>query len=651
MAASLVFCGARAVCAAEAAVSSEVSLQLSADGGLEIKAPAYLARIGSDGNLHSLRVGEEEMLDDKVSFSLGGFFFSEEQARRLGTITLPAPGVVQASDGIHTIRYQFLPGEIRLTLSQQSEKKIPYYLILSEAVSVAANSRTGEAAAVPTEQEWPDVTFTASSGAYLSLRGGNHIWGPWSGRQVWELGPVAAGEQREVSINPGMGPPPKATPEQLLSLQAEAAGNEQVLGPGRSAQLVVKVENRGEALADGLISVQVRGRQGERVSELAQGIPLQGKAEAHARFDIFLTDPGVYSAQVILSAKERRLKEAGVMFAYRMEEIRPPLMIPPDFDSFWAAALAEARAPASGPVEFIKEESLSGPQLEVWRVGYTGAGGKRLSGWLCLPVKPGPHPGILLLPGYGRQKVEPPLALAGRGYAALAVEVVEEGMDSAYIARGLEDAKEYAFRGIVINALRALDLLMSRPEVDSRRVAVSGASQGGGLALMVGALRPEAAAVAAEVPMLCDFPRSIREGGWPYSEIALYLKAHPEAEARVRRTLSYFDVLNFAPRIQSPVLLSLGLRDTVCPPETIFAAFNYLAGKKEMKVYPDADHELAGSMHWVYKRQWLDSLLNPAASPPGGAAGGFRGPSPEPPPSELIPEGGQVEPTAPVEQP
>ena len=360
----------------------------------------------------------------------------------------------------------------------------------------------------------------------------------------------------------------------------------------------------------------LKGWQGEPVSELSQEIAIGEKSQARGRFDISLPDPGIYLAQVTLSAGGRPLKETAVMLAYRWEEIRPALSIPPDFDAFWAALLAEARAPSSEPTEFVEDESVSTAQVKVWKVSFAGAGGKRLSGWLCAPTRPGPHPGLLQLPGYGRPKAEPQVVFAGRGYVVLAVEVVEEGSDPAYIARGLESPKEYLYRGIAVNSLRALDLLLSREEVDRQRVAVTGPGQGGGLALIVAALRPEVAAVAADVPMLCDFPRSIREGMWPYTEIARYLQSHPEEEARVWRTLSYFDVLNFAPRLQSPALLSVGLRDTLCRPETVFAAYNYLPGRKEIKIYPAGGHEEGSSAHLIYKRQWLDSILKPAASPP-----------------------------------
>ena len=47
-------------------------------------------------------------------------------------------------------------------------------------------------------------------------------------------------------------------------------------------------------------------------------------------------------------------------------------------------------------------------------------------------------------------------------------------------------------------------------------------------------------------------------------------------------------MVNFAPRIKCPALVSLGLIDTVCRPTGIYAAFNQIPGPKELVVLPDA---------------------------------------------------------------
>ena len=43
---------------------------------------------------------------------------------------------------------------------------------------------------------------------------------------------------------------------------------------------------------------------------------------------------------------------------------------------------------------------------------------------------------------------------------------------------------------------------------------------------------------------------------------------------QVFKTLSYFDGVNFAARAHAPALFSVALMDAVCPPATVFAAYN-----------------------------------------------------------------------------
>jgi cephalosporin-C deacetylase len=65
------------------------------------------------------------------------------------------------------------------------------------------------------------------------------------------------------------------------------------------------------------------------------------------------------------------------------------------------------------------------------------------------------------------------------------------------------------------------------------------------------------------------------------------------------RTLSYFDNVNLAPRVRCRTIISNGLWDDVCPPSTIFAAYNHIDAPKEMCVYRFHAHE------WPYEHREL----------------------------------------------
>jgi cephalosporin-C deacetylase len=118
--------------------------------------------------------------------------------------------------------------------------------------------------------------------------------------------------------------------------------------------------------------------------------------------------------------------------------------------------------------------------------------------------------------------------------------------------------------------------------------------------------------------LLCHIQRAIdiTDAG-PYGEIVNYLAIHREVEDAVRRTLSYVDGVTFARRATAPAHFGVGLRDTVCPPSTAFAAYNQygdelgrpLPPDRTMHVYPFNQHEGGEAVHVRRQLRWLNALL------------------------------------------
>jgi len=95
-----------------------------------------------------------------------------------------------------------------------------------------------------------------------------------------------------------------------------------------------------------------------------------------------------------------------------------------------------------------------------------------------------------------------------------------------------------------------------------------------------------------DVPFLCAYRSALEiTDADPYQEIARYCKTHRNKIDTVFNTLSYFDGVNFAARAQCPALFSVGLMDEVCPPRTVFAAYNHYAGPKQIRVWEFNHHE------------------------------------------------------------
>lgn len=108
------------------------------------------------------------------------------------------------------------------------------------------------------------------------------------------------------------------------------------------------------------------------------------------------------------------------------------------------------------------------------------------------------------------------------------------------------------------------------------------------------ALSPHVSRILSDVPFLCHFRRAVElSTDSPYCEISHYFRVHDPlhaTEGQVYGTLSYFDCCNLVERIRGECLLSVGLEDVICPPSTIFAAYNRIRAPKEIRVYPDFGH-------------------------------------------------------------
>jgi len=55
-------------------------------------------------------------------------------------------------------------------------------------------------------------------------------------------------------------------------------------------------------------------------------------------------------------------------------------------------------------------------------------------------------------------------------------------------------------------------------------------------------------------------------------------------------------------------LFSVGLMDKICPPSTVYAAYNHWAGEKDIKVYPYNGHEGGQSYQNVEKLKFLKKI-------------------------------------------
>lgn len=291
----------------------------------------------------------------------------------------------------------------------------------------------------------------------------------------------------------------------------------------------------------------------------------------------------------------------------RLLEYKPTLTRAVDFESFWRTTIDAAVAHPMN-AEFMAYP-FPAPGVEVFTVRFDGFEGGRLAGWFARPAAnaDSKHPGLCLYHGYSGRGPRPLdfLHLVHAGFCVMSLDcrgqnglsqnaaTFDGGHQQGWMTQGIRDPQHYYYRYVYADAVRALELLASRDEVDDQRLAISGVSQGGGLTLAVAALSNRPQLALPDIPFLCDFPRSIEiANAGPYPEIPLFIKAHPPARETVMRTLSYCDAVNLAPWIKCRTVISNCLWDNICPPSSIFAAYNHMTCEKQMEIYPYHLHEV-----------------------------------------------------------
>ena len=312
----------------------------------------------------------------------------------------------------------------------------------------------------------------------------------------------------------------------------------------------------------------------------------------------------------------------------QLETYRPPRSEPGDFDAFWAATLAEARA---YPLEATFAPVDAGLRLiEVEDVTFRGYAGQPIRGWFLRPRgADGPRPCVVEFIGYGGGRGHPHdwLLFAAAGYAHFVMDTRGQGSvwrrgDTAdpepdggnpqlpgFMTRGVLSPRTYYYRRVFTDAVRAIEAARSHPAVDGTRVAVNGGSQGGGIALAVAGLVGDLAAALIDVPFLCHFRRATTiTDADPYGQLVRLCKAHRDKVATVLNTLATSAGVHFAATATSPALFAVGLMGAVPTPSTVFAAYNHYAGPKGMRVWPFNRHEGGEGFQTEEKLKFLASI-------------------------------------------
>jgi cephalosporin-C deacetylase len=311
----------------------------------------------------------------------------------------------------------------------------------------------------------------------------------------------------------------------------------------------------------------------------------------------------------------------------QLQTFKPECTDPSDFDAFWNSTLDEARA---FPLEARFEPTAPELKLlEIHDLTFNGYGGQPIKAWLLLPKERAAKlPCVVEYIGYGGGRGHPAdhLGFSSAGYAHLVMDTRGQGTTwreghtpdvetepgnpqfPGFMTRGILRPSSYYYRRVFTDAIRAIEAARAHPAVDGARIAVTGGSQGGGISIAAAALDSSVSLCMPDVPFLCCFRRATELiDTHPYVEISNYLKSHRSHLETVFNTLRYFDGMNFAARAKAKALFSVGLMDTICPPSTVYAAYNHWNAAKEIRVYPYNNHEGGQTVQMLEKINFLNA--------------------------------------------
>ena len=311
-----------------------------------------------------------------------------------------------------------------------------------------------------------------------------------------------------------------------------------------------------------------------------------------------------------------------------LETLRVPLTKKSDFEVFWRNTLQNFLSREASPILSEVQTPLS--LVDVSDVTVSGFNGDPIKGWFLQPRNISElTPCIVMYDGYGGGRGLPHewLFWVNVGYRVLVMDTRGQGggfrlgstpdgqyprpsQTPGFMTQGILDKDDYYYRRVFTDAVAFVEAAKKLPGVNPDRIIVAGGSQGGGIALAAASLADGVFAAMPDVPFLCNYRRATEMvDTFPYHEITLYCRIHRNEIERVFEILSYFDCMNLVTQASCPALVSIGMHDPVCPPDTIFAMRNHYAGDIDTQIYEFNTHEGGSVEHQLVQADWLKKLI------------------------------------------
>ena len=393
-------------------------------------------------------------------------------------------------------------------------------------------------------------------------------------------------------------PATRATPAAAYGVEARTDRPDARYAVGDTVVFTIDCRAAGQPVPEATLSYSLRENG---LSEVASGSV--AIADGRGRIEHAWTAPGFLLLTVMQPDGK---KPVLVGAACEPDKLRPSMPRPDDFDAFWDGMKAKVDAIAAEPVLTPVPEHTD-DAIETYALTLENVNGTHVRCYFSKPRGDGPFPAYMELHGAGTYFIKPDLVAAFARRGVMAVDMcphdVELGLPEAtyhewwktklkgYQRRGSDSRERSYFLQMFCGNYRTARFITSRTEWDKAHFVVHGSSQGGGQCLATAYLCPQVTAIAANIAALCDHTGPVvgRAAGWP--KWITYTDGEPDAGQLA--AARYFDGVNFAQGIEAKGLMSMGFIDEVCPPGSVYTAFNAYKGPKQVVEKPLVAHKIS----------------------------------------------------------
>src|ERR1700744_3910864 len=252
---------------------------------------------------------------------------------------------------------------------------------------------------------------------------------------------------------------------ELISADKNAVFNDK-------AKYTFEVKNTTNNEQTGKVSYQVFTEKGIKLNSDSVKVKIDKKSTGKYSFEIPQANPGFYKENFMVNVTDyddttRRA------FGIRPEEIKSSYKKPDDFDDFWQRARQELdKVKPEFKMTEMPDSNKEG--RKVYLVEMKSLDNLTIRGWLTVPkvkTKNKKFSVLLVLPGY--QNTLLPMFGSDMDFAIFTLNTRGQGnsRDSLhtrkqeYIFHKIEDKNKFVLRGAIMDAIRGVDFICSRPEL------------------------------------------------------------------------------------------------------------------------------------------------------------------------------------------